>query len=153
MKKQYFVTKEGLRGLQDELAEMLSRRTEITEKLQIARDYGDLAENAEYHNARDEQSTVEARIAELQNIITNAEIIKKGHSESVRLGCVVKLTSNKGHERTYTMVGSVEANPLDGKISDESPLGQELIGRREGDTITLDTNGDGQIDYTIISIG
>jgi len=152
MKKRFYLTKSGLADLQKERAELLARRAEITEKLQIARDYGDLSENAEYHNARDEQNTVEARIMELQNVLDNVELIRKSRSETIRLGSVVTLKGNDGDKRAFTMVGSVEANPLEGKISDESPLGQELMDCRAGDVVSLSTNGHGKTEYKVIAI-
>ena len=136
MNKQFHLTKEGLAELKNELAELSTRRGEIAEKLQIARDYGDLSENAEYHSARDEQSALEVRAKEIERILLNAEIISTNKSDKVRLGTTVVLKNDK-EEVTYTLVGSVEANPLEGKISNESPIGKALIGKVVGDEVEI----------------
>ena len=136
MNKQFHLTKEGLAELKSELAELSTRRGEIAEKLQIARDYGDLSENAEYHSARDEQSALEVRAKEIERILLNAEIISTNKSDKVRLGTTVVLKNDK-EEVTYTLVGSVEANPLEGKISNESPIGKALIGKVVGDEVEI----------------
>lgn len=136
MNKQFHLTKEGLEELKSELSELSTRRGEIAEKLQIARDYGDLSENAEYHSARDEQSALEVRAKEIERILLNAEIISTNKSDKVKLGTTVVLKNDK-EEVTYTLVGSVEANPLEGKISNESPIGKALLGKAVGDEVEI----------------
>ena len=150
MNKKFHLTKEGKKELEDELTQLTSRRKEIAERLQIARDYGDLSENAEYHSARDEQSSLEVRIAEIENILKNSEIIKRKKSSNVGLGSTVVL-KNGGPDKVFTVVGSVEANPLEGKISDESPIGQLLLGKSVGDSVEVE-NHNGKTLYTIKEI-
>ena len=137
MNKQFQLTKKGRTDLETELAELKSRRSDIAEKLQIARDYGDLSENAEYHSARDEQSALEVRIKEIEHILINSAVIKSRKNGKVILGSNVVLTNN-GNEKTYTIVGSVEANPLEGKLSNESPIGQALVGKEVGDSVEIE---------------
>ena len=150
MKKMYQITDEGKRELEAELEELKSRRGDIAEKIAEARDYGDLSENAEYDAAREEQGLVESRIAEIEDILLNAELIKTGKSSKVALGSKVEL---KTGERTvvYSVVGPVEADPLEGKISNESPIGEALMNKKVGESVTISTPK-GQISYTIISI-
>ena len=151
MKKEYKLTKEGVTELENELAELVSKRGEIAEKLKTAREHGDLRENAEYHNARDEQASLEARVSEIENILRNVEVMKTPKSNGkVNLGCTVVLKGAKG-DQTYTIVGSVEANPLESKISDQSPIGQALIGKAVGDEVTI-TLPAGETTYKIKTI-
>jgi transcription elongation factor GreA len=138
MKKMYQITKQGRKALENELQELKGRRGSIAEKIAAARDYGDLSENAEYDTAREEQGIVETRVAEIEDILMNAEEIKTSRSQGVRLGHKVTL-KNSQKEVTYTVVGAVEANPLEGKISDQSPFGQQLIGKKVGDEVTITT--------------
>src|ERR1044072_8972828 len=118
MKKIFQITDEGKRELEAELEELKRRRGDIADKIAEARDYGDLSENAEYDAAREEQGLVESRIAEIEDILLNAEIIKNGTSSKVGLGSTVELKTGK-KTVTYTVVGPVEADPLEGKISNE----------------------------------
>lgn len=151
MHKEYRLTKEGVTELETELNELVSKRGEIAEKLKTARDMGDLRENAEYHNARDEQATLEARISEIENILRNVEVMKAPQSNGkVDLGSTVVLKGMKG-EQTYTIVGSVEANPLESKISDKSPIGQALIGKAVGEEVVI-TLPAGEMSYKIKTI-
>jgi transcription elongation factor GreA len=140
LNKQFQLTKDGISQLQDELDEHISRRSEIAEKLQIARDYGDLAENAEYHSARDEQSALEIRIKEIEHILLNANVIKNRKNGKIILGSKVVLRNN-GSEKSYKIVGSVEANPLEGKLSNESPIGKALVGKTVGDKVEIELPG------------
>lgn len=149
MKKVYQITAEGRSELEKELVELKSRRGEIADRIAEARDYGDLSENAEYDSAREEQGIVETRIAEIEDILMNAEEIKAKKSSKVHLGSKVKLENGKMVE--YTVVGPVEADPLNGKISDQSPIGEALLGRREGESITIATPK-GDISYRIVSV-
>ncbi len=139
MKKQFYLTQEGVDELKAEHDELVSQRSPIAERIKSAREFGDLAENAEYTSARQEQERVEGRIAEIENILVNVEIIRKPTGDSkVQLGSLVKLNGN-GKTKEYRVVGTVEADPLNGKISDESPIGQALLGKEEGEKVEIHT--------------
>ena len=147
-KKKYYLTKTGLDELKAELEELNKRRLEVAAKLKIAREYGDLSENAEYHNARDEQVLIDTRAKEIELYLNNAEIIKSPSGNGkVELGSTVVLTE-KGKEKSFTIVGSVEANPDENKISDESPIGMALLGKTTGDKVEIGTSN-GKTIYTI----
>lgn len=150
MKKTYHITDDGRKELELELETLKGRRGEIAEKIAAARDYGDLSENAEYDAARSEQGLVETRIAEIEDILQNAELIKAGDKEIVSLGSKVILEAD-GKKYEYTVVGSVEADPLSGKISNESPLGLALLDKKVGDTANI-TTPKGEIVYKIVEI-
>jgi transcription elongation factor GreA len=149
MKKQYHLTAEGKTELETELIELIGKRTDIAEKIANARDYGDLSENAEYDAAREEQSLLETRIAELEDILKNADIIKRSKSSTIRVGSTVALENGK--KVTYQVVGPVEADPLEGKISNESPIGAALMGKKVGDTVTI-TTPKGQVVYSVEAV-
>ena len=151
MKKLYQITDEGKVELEAELAELKSRRGDIADKIAEARDFGDLSENAEYDSAREEQGLVESRIAEIEDILLNAELIRGGKTSKVSLGSKVELKTGK-KTVTYSVVGPVEADPLEGKISNESPIGAALMGKKVGDTATI-TTPKGATTYEIVSIG
>lgn len=151
MKKMYQITDEGKRELEAEHAELVSRRGEIADKIADARDFGDLSENAEYDSAREEQGLLESRISEIEDILLNAELIKATKSSKVVLGSKVALKYGK-NTTTYSVVGPVEADPLEGKISNESPLGEALMGKKVGDTATINTPK-GEITYEIVTLG
>ncbi len=146
MKKTYQITAAGRDDLTKELAELKNRRGEIADRIAEARDYGDLSENAEYDSAREEQGVVETRIAEIEDILMNAEEIKAKSGGKVHLGSHVVLEN--GTKKEYTIVGPVEADPMNGKISDESPLGVALLGKSVGDKVTIKTPK-GDVTYTI----
>jgi transcription elongation factor GreA len=150
MKKMYQITDEGKKELEKELEELKSRRGAIAEKIAEARDYGDLSENAEYDAAREEQGLVESRIAEIEDILLNAEIIKAGKSSKITLGSKVELKTGK-KTMMYSVVGPVEADPLEGKISNESPIGVALMGKKVGEHVAI-TTPKGEISYEIVSI-
>jgi transcription elongation factor GreA len=152
MKKQYHLTKDGHDELAGELKVLTSKRSEIAEAIATARSQGDLAENAEYHEAKEEQGRQEARIEEIENILQNSEIIKapKGDSK-VQLGSSVKLESDDGKTKEFQVVGTVEADPLNGKISDESPIGKALLGKKVGEKVEIKTPAETTC-YTIIDI-
>lgn len=150
MKKAYQITAEGKKELEAELENLKGRRGEIAEKIAEARDYGDLSENAEYDAAREEQGIVETRIADIEDILLNAEIIRGGKKDKVGLGSTVELQSD-GKSMTYTVVGPVEADPLEGKISDESPIGEALIGKKVGEEVTI-TTPKGELTYSVKEI-
>ena len=149
MKKVYQITEAGRKELEAELEELKSRRGDIADKIDEARDYGDLSENAEYDSAREEQGLVETRIAEIEDILMNAEEIKARKSNKVQLGSTVELKN--GAKAIYTLVGPVEADPLNGKISNESPLGIALMGKVVGDDVTISTPK-GDTTYTVVAI-
>ena len=150
MKKKFKITEKGKKDLEQELDELKSRRGVIAEKIADARDYGDLSENAEYDAARDEQNVMESRIEEIEDILNNAEIISSQKSDRVCLGSLVELESNGSHF-SYTIVSPIEANPLDGKISNESPLGVALMDKIVGDEAAI-TTPKGQMIYKVINI-
>ena len=139
MKKLFRLTRAGVDELQAELDTLIAKRAGIADAIKNAREQGDLNENAEYQSARAEQERNEARIADLENIVQNAEIIRKPRGDTkVQLGSTVKLKGG-GKAKEFQVVGTVEANPLSGKISDESPIGQAMIGKKVGDTVEITT--------------
>lgn len=152
MKKMYQITDEGRQELEAELEDLKGRRGAIADKIAEARDYGDLTENSEYDTAREEQGLVESRIAEIEDILLNAEIIKSSKGSKVALGTKVEIkTKGKKTTVTYTVVGPVEADPLEGKISNESPIGEALMGKKVGDSVTI-TTPKGTTTYEIVKI-
>lgn len=150
MKKQYQITAAGKAELEAELKALKGRRGEIADKIAEARDFGDLSENAEYEVAREEQGIVETRIAEIEEILQSAEIIKAKNNSKISLGSVVELHTGKS-KVMYTVVGPVEADPLAGKISDKSPIGVALVGKKVGDEVEIKTPR-GSVNYQIASI-
>ncbi len=138
MKKTINLTKAGKADLEKELAELKAQRPAIAERIATARAFGDLSENQEYTDARAEQKNVENRILEIEETLKNAKLIQTKKSDKVIIGATVIITMG-GKEFTYAVVGPVEANPLEGKISHESPLGKELLGRKAGEE--FDFNG------------
>lgn len=150
MKKTYQITETGKVELEDELKALKSRRGEIADKIAEARDYGDLSENADYDTAREDQALVETRISEIESILASAEIIKASKSSKVKVGSTVELKSGD-KTVTYTLVGPVEADPLEGKISNESPIGVALTGKKVGESATI-TTPKGSITYEIVKI-
>lgn len=147
MKKIYHLTDEGKKELEQELFELKEQRGAVAEKIANARDYGDLSENAEYDAAREEQAQVESRVLEIEDILLNADIIKVGKGDGiVQVGSTVDLTNGKNV--TYQIVGPVEADPLEGKISNESPIGSALIGKKVGEKVTI-TTPKGEMTYEI----
>jgi len=151
MKKQFYLTKEGVEELTNELKDLLAQRGPIAERIKTAREFGDLNENAEYSSARQEQERAEGRIIEIEHILQNVEIITRPKGDArVQLGSVVKLKAN-GKTKQFQVVGTVEADPLHGKISDESPIGQQLMGKEEGDKVEIKVNAE-TIAYKIIDI-
>ena len=150
MNKKYQITDSGRKELEKELVELKSHRGEIAEKIAEARSFGDLSENAEYDAAREEQGLLETRVIEIEDILQHASIIKSADATVVGLGSAVEL-KNSDKTVTYTVVGPVEADPMEGKISDESPIGQALMGKKVGDEVTISTPK-GEIVYTISSL-
>lgn len=137
--KDFLLTSEGITKLQDELHDLVSvQRVKIAQRLKEAKEYGDLSENIEWDDAKDRQAFMEGRISEIENILKHAQVIetpKKGGS--VSLGSTVHLELEDGVQK-FTIVGSTEANPEQGKISNESPIGKALLGKKHGDTIEVD---------------
>ena len=150
--KPSYLSKEGLAKLREELEELKNvRRPEIAARISEAKEHGDLTENAEYEDAKNEQAFVEGRIQSLEALIKNAILIDENHStEHVQIGSTVEIESSAGRER-YTIVGSAEASPRDGRISNESPVGRALLGRKKGDEVTV-TVPAGDSKYKILSI-
>ena len=148
-------TKQGYQDLVDELKYLkLTRREEIKEQIAVARGFGDLSENAEYDEARNEQAKVEARIQELEALIENAEIIDESNMDvrAISLGSVVKLYDEDFEEEiTYSIVGSNQADPLEKKISDQSPIGRALMGKKAGDTVTV-TAPAGELHFKVLEV-
>jgi len=147
-----YLTKEKLAELKKELEFLMgTRRKEIAEKLEYAKSLGDLSENAEYQETKEEQSLVEGKIAEMEETIRTATLITKNRiTDEITVGSTIRVHSLKGEE-TYTIVGSEEADPLTGKISNESPLGRAFIGHRRGDKVEIKTPGGSTI-YEILEI-
>ncbi len=147
MKKQFKLTQAGVDELKDELNGLLAQRAGVAERIKQARELGDLSENAEYQTAREEQDRLEARISELEHVLQNAQIIKKPKSDGqVRLGSVVILKDG-GKPKQFQVVGTMEADPLNGKLSDESPIGKALLGKKVGDRVEIN-----KISYKITDI-
>lgn len=138
IKKSISITAAGKKELEAELNELIKNRPVIAEKIATARAFGDLSENEEYSSARNEQKMAETRILEIQEILKSAKIIKAVKRDSAALGSTVVLDM-VGRKVTYTLVGATEANPLEGKISNESPIGKAVMGKKAGDS--FDFNG------------
>jgi transcription elongation factor GreA len=152
MKKLFRLTKEGAAELETELKNLTAKRGVIAENIKSARELGDLAENAEYQSARAEQERNEKRIAEIEHILKNTKLISAPKSDGkVLLGCTVKLKGAGGKNKEFQVVGTVEADPLNGKISDESPIGKALLGKKVGETIEIKTPAE-TITYEIVEI-
>lgn len=154
MAKQTYLTAEGLKKLQDELEYYkVTRRKEVAEALKVAKAFGDLSENSEYTEAKNEQAEVESHIAELEAALANVEIIVSGSSKSrVAVGSTVVITGLNGKkEDEFTIVGSQESDPFKNKISDESPVGRALLGKKVGETAVADAPG-GQIKLKVVAI-
>lgn len=153
MKKQYNLTQEGVNELKAEHTELTKLRAEIAEAIKTARELGDLSENAEYQTARANQEKNDARLSEIEYILANSAVIKapKSGSKKVVLGSKVTLKSKAGKTKEFQVVGTVEADPLEGKISDASPIGQALLGKKEGDEVEIKTPADTTV-YMVTTI-
>lgn len=134
IKKSISLTAEGKKELEKELDELIKSRPAIAERIATARAFGDLSENEEYSSARNEQKLAESRILEIQDILKNAKIIRGGKKDKVVLGATVSLDMG-GRKVEYTLVGPTEANPLEGKISNESPIGKVIFGHKAGEEV------------------
>jgi transcription elongation factor GreA len=150
--KTTYISRDGLDKLRAELEEMLSvRRPEIAQRIHDAKEHGDLSENAEYEDAKNEQAFVEGRIQTLQALIKNATIIDENHStDHVQIGSTVKVESEDGEEK-FTIVGSTEAKPTEGRISNESPVGRALLGKKKGEKVVVKVPA-GDFTYKIVNI-
>jgi transcription elongation factor GreA len=155
MAEEILLTQEGYDEKEAELAQLTSvKRPEVAERLKEAISYGDISENSEYDSAKNEQAELEEKISLLENIIKNAKIIdgKSGDKNVVSLGRKIKVKDNKSKsEKEYIIVGSAEANPLEGKISNTSPVGAALLGHKIKDKVDVETP-DGKVKYEILSI-
>ena len=149
----YKLTQSGIDQLKAELETLKTvDRERNLEALKEARAQGDLSENADYDAAREEQARIEKRIKDIENILKNAELIKEDHSNKVNIGKLVTLQLNGLDPKDYTIVGTLEANPLENKISNESPVGKAVIGHKKGDTVTFKTEANKEIKVTIIDV-
>ncbi len=149
------MTSEGLKKYEDELQELkVVRRQEVAQKIKEAREQGDLSENAEYDAAKDEQRDIEARIEEIEKILKDVEVVDEEEVDlkKINVGCKVKILDVEfKEEMEYKIVGSSEANSLMGKISNESPVGKALIGRKKGETVQVETAA-GVLSYKVLEI-
>ena len=153
--KKNIMTYAGLKKLEDELHDLkVNRRQEVAQKIKEAREQGDLSENAEYDAAKDEQRDIEARIEELEKLLKNVEVVVEDEidTEKINVGCRVKLFDVEYDEEIeFSIVGSTEANSIQHKISNESPVGSALMGKKVGDTVVVETQM-GQIEYKVLEI-
>lgn len=154
--KKNILTYEGLKALEDELEDLkLNRRKEVSIKIKEAREQGDLSENAEYDAAKDEQRDIELRIEEIDKILKNAEVVVEEDVDvnAINIGCTVKIRDLEFDEiEEYKIVGSMEADCLGGKISNESPVGMALIGAKVGEKIQVETPNGETVSYEILEI-
>ena len=153
--KKTLLTYTGLKKLEDELENLkVVKRKEVAGKIKEAREQGDLSENAEYDAAKDEQRDIEARIEELEKILKNAEVVVEDDVDldTINIGCTVDVYDKEFEEEIgFQLVGSTEANSLEGKISNESPVGKALIGKKVGDVVAVETQA-GVIEYEVLKI-
>ena len=153
--KKHILTYTGLKQYEDELQDLkVNKRQEIAQKIKEAREQGDLSENAEYDAAKDEQRDIEARIEQLEKLLKNAEVVVEEEIdlEKINIGCRVKLLDvEEDEEMEFKIVGSTEANSLQNKISNESPVGRALMGKVVGDTVEVETQA-GNIQYKVLEI-
>ena len=147
-KKEFFVSEDGLAKLREELADLSNvQRKKIAAALKEAKEFGDLSENASWDDAKDRQAFIEGRISEIENILKNAVAISKGKGDTVAVGSTVHVELEEGTQQ-FEIVGSTEANPENGKISNESPIGRALIGKKPGDQVEVEVPA-GTITYKI----
>ena len=153
--KKRLLTYAGLKALEDELEDLkVVKRKEVAAKIKEAREQGDLSENAEYDAAKDEQRDIEARIEEIEKILKNAEVVVEDEVDldKVSVGCKIKVYDVEfDEEMEFRIVGSTEANSLEGKISNESPVGKALIGAKKGDTVSVEMPS-GVMEYKVLEI-
>ena len=151
--KKNLLTRAGLNKLENELHNLkVNKRQEIAEKIKEAREQGDLSENAEYDAAKDEQREIEERIVAIEALLKNAEVVDDAEEGTINIGCKVKLFDKEFDEEVeYMIVGSTEANSLQGKISNESPVGMALLNHRVGDEVTVETQA-GALEYKVLAV-
>ena len=149
-KKVFHITKQGKEDLEKELKELIDSRSDVADEIAAARENGDLSENAEYTAAREKQSRVEARIAEIEGILDGAQIIQSDGDGTISLGDHV-VVSQDGKESAFDVVGAIEADPANNKISHESPLGAALMGKKVGDEVSIKTSK-GEKVYKVVSV-
>jgi transcription elongation factor greA len=151
--KKNLLTRAGLNKLENELHNLkVNKRQEIAEKIKEAREQGDLSENAEYDAAKDEQREIEERIVAIELLLKNAEVVDDAEEGTINIGCKVKLFDKEFDEEVeYMIVGSTEANSMQGKISNESPVGMALLNHRVGDEVTVETQA-GILEYKVLSV-
>ncbi len=151
--KKVILTYEGLKNMEAELENLKTvRRKDVADKIKEARGQGDLSENAEYDAAKEEQAEIESRIVQLEKMLRNAEVIdeEEGAKDVIGLGTTVTLLDVEfDEEMEYTIVGSAEADPMNGRISNESPVGMALLGHKKGEKISIDTP-DGEVVFKIV---
>ncbi len=155
MAKEVMMTPAGLRALEAELEELKTvRRTDVAEKIKVARGFGDLSENSEYDEAKNEQGQIESRIAELEAMLKHVKVIDNEtlDLDTVSVGTHVKVVDEDGEEEEYDITGSAEANPLKGRISDESPVGAGLVGRHAGEVADITLPNGAVIQYKVLEI-
>ncbi len=148
-----YITEEKRKSLEAELADLRGpKRREILASLAYAKSLGDLSENVEYHQSREDQGKLEERIAKIEQILKSSQTIAKGGSDVVEIGStIVVQKENDKEQKTYTMVGSEEANMAEGKISNKSPFGEALFGKKKGQSISFKTPG-GVVNYKVINV-
>ena len=154
MPQETLLTAEGLKQLQDELEHLKTvGRKEAAEKIKVARSYGDLSENSEYDEAMSDQAKLEARISEIENMIKNAKIFDESSAgtKNVHIGSKVTITDSKKQKKEFRIVGFAQADPINGKISDECPVGKALMGHKVGDKVVVETPN-GEVTYKITAI-
>lgn len=153
--KKHYMTSEGKKKLEDELEYLRTeRRKEVVERIKVARSFGDLSENSEYDAAKDEQAFVESRIQQIEQMVRNAVIIEddKSNPDMVSIGKSVTFKElPDGDEEKYTIVGSAEADPFEGKISNDSPIAKGLMGKKVGDSVVINTPG-GEMKVEIVQV-
>jgi len=153
--KQTILTPEGLRKLEEELEHLKTvKRKEIAERIKASKEFGDISENAEYEDAKNDQAFIEGRILQLDQMLRNAKVIDNQHApaDTITVGATVRLKDmGSGEEISYTIVGSPEADPDQDKISNESPVGRALLGRRNGDTVDVQVPA-GKMKFRVLQI-
>ncbi len=154
MNKEYALTEEGLARLEDELKHLETvRRHEVGQRIKEAKEFGDISENSEYDDAKNEQAWVESRIAEISEILAHATLIASPtKNDRVHLGSKVELTDPSGTKRAYHLVGSAEADPDQNKISNESPVGQAVMGKKKGEPVVVPTPSGKKLEFTVTKI-
>lgn len=151
--KPVYLTAEGKAQLEEELSNLKTvRRPEVADRIQQAKLDGDVSESGEYEDAKNEQAMVEGRIRTLEHMLTNSQIIEESKSDAIGLGSRIKIRDGEGDEYEWTVVGSAEANPRQSRISNESPVGKALLGKKKGDKVNVETPG-GTETFTILKVG